>query len=420
MKTFLAFLMVVSTILLAVAKPATKLIIHRDDSLLSNLSAADIEHSMARFAYLYAKLAGVVGEVVPQNTLFFVNVSIGEPLVPQLLALDTSTGLLWVQCVPCINCATHSSPTFNPSMSATYTSLPCKSLYCRQLPIINGCDFEEHCRYAIPGDDNTMTEGHLATEKFTFITSDEGISDVSNVVFGCGHQNRADLGKRNGVLGLGPDHESNISLPYQLGSKTFSYCIGDINDPHYDYNRLIIGDRAKIEGDSTPMEIHKGLYHLSLEGISVGEKRLNIRPGIFERDSMGNGGVVIDSSSTVTYLVRGGFEPLSAEVQSLMDGLLNRVSNPKRDDHLCYNGDITRDLTGFPVVTFHFARGAEMALDVNSLFRQHSPNVFCMEVLVSHQMSLLGIMAQQSYNVGYDLNGMNIYFQRIDCELVDE
>ena len=33
--------------------------------------------------------------------------------------------------------------------------------------------------------------------------------------------------------------------------------------------------------------------------------------------------------------------------------------------------------------------------------------------------SPIGMLAQQNYNVGYDLNGMRVYFQRFDCELLD-
>ncbi|TKY54652.1 putative aspartic protease [Spatholobus suberectus] len=33
--------------------------------------------------------------------------------------------------------------------------------------------------------------------------------------------------------------------------------------------------------------------------------------------------------------------------------------------------------------------------------------------------SSIGMLAQQNYNVGYDLNEVRLYFQRIDCELLD-
>ncbi|KHN17528.1 Putative aspartic protease [Glycine soja] len=53
-------------------------------------------------------------------------------------------------------------------------------------------------------------------------------------------------------------------------------------------------------------------------------------------------------------------------------------------------------------------------------------NEFCMAVLPGdyfgddyESFSPIGMLAQQNYNVGYDLNGMRVYFQRFDCELLD-
>lgn len=67
-----------------------------------------------------------------------------------------------------------------------------------------------------------------------------------------------------------------------------------------------------------------------------------------------------------------------------------------------------------------------MDLDVTSMFIQTTENEFCMAVLPGdyfrddyESFSPIGMLAQQNYNVGYDLNGMRVYFQRFDCELLD-
>lgn len=44
-------------------------------------------------------------------------------------------------------------------------------------------------------------------------------------------------------------------------------------------------------------------------------------------------------------------------------------------------------------------------LDIESLFYETSPNYFCMAVLASdmNDMSLIGVLALQSYNIAYDI-----------------
>ncbi|XP_059636144.1 aspartic proteinase CDR1-like [Cornus florida] len=429
---------------IAMATPPHRLVtklIHRDsvrspyynpNATTSDHARGAIESSMARYGYLKARKESysfttddVRGDLLPEDhaSALLVNLSIGEPPVPQLVAMDTGSTLLWVQCQPCRSCFNQYSPIFRPSKSSTYAYLPCESSYCDD-PNVGYCGLGDDCVYGKVYGDGTTTEGQLGTEKLTFVTSDEGIISVPNVVFGCGHENKnSGIGKMSGVLGLGPYY---VSLPYQFGSRLFSYCIGNIDDPHYNYHQLIIGEGAKIEGYSTPVTTYRGFYYVTLEGISLGEKRVNIDPTTFKRDSLGKGGVIIDSGSTWTFLAKDGFEPLSREVQELIGGVLEPVAPTDQDGrgHLCYKGILSRDLKGFPVVTFHFAGGADLGLDITSLFQQDGPDVFCMAVLGSDDedrgTSVIGIRAQQYYNIAYDLNYMKLYFQRIDCELLED
>ena len=118
---------------------------------------------------------------------------------------------------------------------------------------------------------------------------------------------------------------------------------------------------------------------------------------------------------------------LSFEVENLLEGVLVLAQQDKHNPYtLCYSGVVSQDLSGFPLVTFHFAEGAVLDLDVTSMFIQTTENEFCMAMLPGNyfgddyeSFSSIGMLAQQNYNVGYDLNRMRVYFQRIDCELLD-
>ncbi|KAF7148262.1 hypothetical protein RHSIM_Rhsim03G0266700 [Rhododendron simsii] len=331
-----------------------------------------IKSSMDRYTYLKARaklsstMDEVRGGVKPDygGVSFLVNFSIGQPLVTQLVVMDTGSNLLWIQCLPCITCFDQLSPIYDPSKSNTYTKLSCNSFYCVFDPFSENCDSARTCSYYLKYDDGSTTRGDLGMEELSFMT---------------------------------------------------------ITDPHYEHNQFIIGDGTKIEGYSTPLEVFNNLYYITLQGISIGEKLLEINSGTFKRVPSGDGGVVIDTGTTDIYLERGGYNSLIEEVQSLASGLLEQVSNVFDDNRLCYKGRVSQDLIGFPAVTFHFDGGADLVLDAEAMFEQNAEAEFCMAVMpAGHQdLTVIGIRAQQYYNVAYDLTDKKFYFQRMDCEVLD-
>ncbi|KAK2970511.1 hypothetical protein RJ640_001716 [Escallonia rubra] len=399
---------------------------HNAKASTSDRAIRAVENSIARLAYLKAvsesSSSDIRGDVIAGDygRIFYVNISIGEPAIPQLVMMDTGSSLLWVRCFPCTFPCFSDKPIFDPSKSSTYSPLPCNSSYC--VASTGHCDSSKNrCSYEIHYIDTANSRGYYALEKLTFVTSDEGTTEVRNVVFGCAQAINEPAEQSSGILGLGA---KKLSLAIRLDSM-FSYCIGNISDPRYTHNRLILGKGAILQGYSTPLEVHRGLYFLSLEGISVGNKKLPIPPVIFQRDQMGNGGVIIDSGATWSYLVRPAFEPLKKEVENLIGGKLKPFRYGDHPDWLCYIGIVTQDLIGFPVVTLHFSGEADLELDIENVFHSTEDRKFCMAVDVVDGKepgvsSVIGVAAQQYLNVGYDLSAGMLYFERIDCELLED
>ena len=360
--------------------------------------------------------SGVIAE--NRRVGFLANISIGSPPIPQLLVMDTGSSLSWTQCRPCTHCFTQALPIFNPPESATYSTVPCDAHNCyHQVPGIL-CR-APHCGFKLYYGDGTTVSGFLGSEEITFETSDEGITSVPRLVFGCATDVVNVMGvlggQISGLLGLGAEMTSLVS---QLGSK-FSYCIGSIWDPQYIHNQLIFGEGAKTEGGTTSLEIIGSFYHIRLDSISVGEKMLDISPQVFELTKDGTRGVVIDSGSTLTYLPKPAFDPLKDEVLSLMNGIVQFVGTENSSP--CFKGVIDRDLVGFPVVTFNFADGVDLALDVKSFFSVASRNTFCMAMAPTNaaNLTIIGVLAQQGYNIAYNLASKTISVQRIDCALLE-
>nr|XP_028962216.1 aspartic proteinase nepenthesin-2-like [Malus domestica] len=163
---------------------------------------------MARLTYLEAKAHYFTDEdirvgLVPRNTAeFMANISIREPQVPQLISIDSGSNVVWVQRLPCTKCLEQTSPIFYPSKSSTYTQFPCSSSNCT----INDdkCDPSNNYKFSRRYAGGSIVDGLVGTEKFTFETSDEGISTVPDVVFGCASHTDPHYGKASGILGLGP------------------------------------------------------------------------------------------------------------------------------------------------------------------------------------------------------------------------
>ncbi|KAI6682322.1 hypothetical protein NL676_036203 [Syzygium grande] len=386
-----------------------------------------LENSVARFAIIEQKMKSCeVNASCSDNIqaklraktsvgVFFVEFYIKDTSHPVLAVMDTGSTHLWVQCIPCENCAQASIPIYDPSTSSTYTNVSCLSEYCEALHRPK-CDERRNCKYEVEYEGARPTEGILARESLIFDTSDEGLLTIPNVVFRCSHESGE---KPNAVMGVVGLNYNKLSLATQLGGK-FSYCVGKVKDPSYGYNQLILGEGAILEGDSTPLDLYEGFYFVTLEGISLGGVMLNIPRATFERRASGKGGVIIDSGGESSVLIQRAYEELANAVRDMTE-LKSWFKPYEEPNALCFIGDVNNDTKGFPIVTFHFSGGAELGLEAESLFTQSSPTYFCMTMLENpDDYSVIGMNAQQFYNVGYDISGKKLYLRRMDCELLDE
>ncbi|CAN1165837.1 Probable aspartic protease At2g35615 [Linum perenne] len=363
-----------------------------------------------------------------RHNLFHVNLSIGQPPVPQLVIMDTGSEMLWVKCFPCSPCSQVPSVTlFDPLKSKTYVPRPCT----RACPKCSGKDAGEQppvdCMYEIYYIDDTHSEGVYATDQLTFSTSDDGFVTIPDMQFGCsslisGIGNQDDI--INGVFGLSGS-TSRAGLPYgekppinKLGFH-FSYCIGSIFDSSYPYNHLTIGDESDLLGYSTPYHNNpRGDYFVQLTNISLGGKQtLDIEDRVFRM--MSAAGIVVDSGSNIMLLHRIAFEVVKAQVKKMASSILT-IAPVRESFELCYKGSVNVDARGFPVMALQFMDDVVVEMNNEGMFIQVDDNTFCLAIVRSSDISVIGIMAQQGYNVGYDLKALRIYFQPLDCQNLEE
>uniref|UniRef100_A0A803L0F9 Peptidase A1 domain-containing protein n=1 Tax=Chenopodium quinoa TaxID=63459 RepID=A0A803L0F9_CHEQI len=332
----------------------------------------------------------IVGDGVPNGGSYLMKISLGTPEVEFLAVADTGSDLIWVQCQPCNTCIQQQSPLFDPSISSSYQS-------------------SSPCAYHYGYGDHTQTNGILASETLSLSSPDATSPSISSTsVFGCGTDNQGALGiQGEGIVGLGTGPSSLIS---QLGPKInykFSYCLAPLTSEVS--STLTFGaDVTSPEVVSTPFQIGQPptFYHLTLDSISVGDSENPVQIPV-EMD------VIIDSGTTLTMLP-------SSIYNNLRDALVNAigpntVSSPIEGYDLCYN---TGDSGQFspPDVVFQL-QGADVVLKAISTFRQLE-DVSCLAMLAtkaSDSIPIFGNIAQVNFEVGYDLQAMQVSFAPADC-----
>lgn len=375
--------------------------------------------------------------------------------------MDTGSDLTWVPCgnlsFDCMDCDDYRNnklmATFSPSYSSSSSRDSCSSRFCIDIHssdnsldpcAIAGCSLttllRATCSRPCPSFAYTYGQGDVLGSLTRDTLKVHGTSpgktwQIPNFCFGCvGSTYREPIGIAG--FGRGP-----LSLPFQLGflHKGFSHCFLPFkfaNNPNIS-SPLVVGDVAvsvKENLQFTPMLksfMYPNYYYIGLEAITVGngsaaaEVPLSLR----EFDSLGNGGMLIDSGTTYTHLP----EPLYSQLVSVLQSL---ISYPRAGDveersgfDLCYripcpNGSVA-DRVPLPAITLHFLNNVSLELPQgNHFYAMAAPSnwtvVKCwlfqsMEEGEEGPAGVFGSFQQQNVEVVYDLERERIGFRPMDC-----
>uniref|UniRef100_A0A0E0I1L2 Peptidase A1 domain-containing protein n=1 Tax=Oryza nivara TaxID=4536 RepID=A0A0E0I1L2_ORYNI len=344
------------------------------------------------------------------------DLSIGTPPVTFSVLADTGSSLIWTQCAPCTKCAARPAPPFQPASSSTFSKLPCASSLCQFLTSPYRTCNATGCVYYYPYGMG-FTAGYLATE-----TLHVGGASFPGVAFGCSTENGVG-NSSSGIVGLG---RSPLSLVSQVGVGRFSYCLR--SDMAAGDSPILFGSLANITGgnvQSTPLLENPEMpsssyYYVNLTGITVGATDLPVTSttfGFTRGAGAGlGGGTIVDSGTTLTYLVKEGYAMVKRAFLSQMAmANLTTVNGTRFGFDLCF------DATGgggggvpVPKLVLRFAGGAEYAVRRRSYFgvvamdSQGRAAVECLLVLPASEklsISIIGNVMQMDLHVLYDLDG---------------
>jgi len=361
--------------------------------------------------------APVVSGLTMGSGEYFVQLSIGTPAKSTYLVVDTGSDILWLQCSPCANCYQQAGPVFNPLASSTYATVRCGSKLCLDLDI-SGCQ-QSDCLYQVDYGDGSFTLGDFSTDTVTLdsATTAGGQVVLNSIPMGCGHDNEGYFVGAAGLLGLG---KGPLSFPSQVGAAIgdkFSYCLTDRETDTTDRSLLIFGDAAVPAGVTFTPQVKNAkistFYYLQMTGISVGGDLLSIPAHVFQLDASGDGGVIIDSGTSVTRLANAAYIAMRDAFRAATRKLTSTTGFSLFDT--CY------DLVGMttvnvPTVTLHFQNGADMDLPAsNYLIPVDNSNTYCFAFAGTTGPSIIGNIQQQGFRVVYDNVNYQVGFVPGQC-----
>ncbi|KAM7512304.1 hypothetical protein LguiB_011179 [Lonicera macranthoides] len=153
----------------------------------------------------------------------------------------------------------------------------------------------------------------------------------------------------------------------------------------------------------TGLMYHESNYYLTLEAISIGDKKLEYPSPIVE------GNMIIDSGSILSYFDTYFHMDIEREVEKVINA--KSVEDPLKILHVCYR---TQDNITIPTITMHF-RGADVMLNAENTFVKTSKDVMCLAFAAQDRISIFGNLAQINYLVGYNLKKNTISFKLTSC-----
>ncbi|CAL0312454.1 unnamed protein product [Lupinus luteus] len=334
--------------------------------------------------------APIISGTAQHSGEYFTRIGVGHPAKQFYLFLDTGSDITWLQCKPCYQCYKQSDPIFDPTKSTSYKSLTCKARQCKDTELTS-C-INNTCQYNVYYGDGSLSVGDLMTETVSFAST----GSVKRVAIGCGHFNTGLFVGAAGILALG---SGPLSFHSQIKATSFSYCLVNRDSRKsstLEFNSPRPSDSLTTRLLKNPQQ--SSLYYVEFKGIKVGGKNVVVPKSTFKIEKNGEGGMVIDSGTTVTRLEPRAYESVRDEFRLLTEDLKRARGPPLFDT--CY------DFWGMsevevPTVSFEVSEGKLWTLPAeNYLIPVDENGTYCFAFATSNfPVSILGNVQQQGNSI---------------------
>ncbi|KNA18062.1 hypothetical protein SOVF_074020 [Spinacia oleracea] len=378
---------------------------------------------------------------------YFAGISIGTPPQNLMLVADTGSDLTWIKCSACRgpNCTTTHPPNsaFFPRHSLSFRPTHCYAPACQLVPHSPDsahCTrphtrLHSSCLYDYSYADGSTTSGIFSRETTSFNSTSGKLIHVPNLSFGCGFHASgpavSDTGfdGATGVMGLG---RGPISFAAQLGRRfgnKFSYCLQDYTFSPPPISYLMIGGghdvvlkKEKGKGyhpvRSTPLIQSKPsptFYYISIQTVIIDGVKLPINPSVWALDNLGNGGTVIDSGTTLTFVPEAAYREILTVMRKRVK--LPQLGELTQQFDLCVNtSGVNRP--SLPRMSFILGGDSVFNPPPRNYFIDVAEDVKCLAlqtVISPSGFSVIGNLMQQGFLFEFDNDGSRLLFSRNGC-----
>ncbi|KAJ0098227.1 hypothetical protein Patl1_29163 [Pistacia atlantica] len=335
----------------------------------------------------------------PLGFLYYANVSLGTPPLSYLVALDTGSDLFWLPCdcgSNCIHGLNSSSGQviikfniYSPNASSTSSKVTCNSSLCEsqnQCPSASSnCPYQ--VRYLSAG---TSSTGTLVEDVLHLITNDNKPQPVNpRITFGCGRVQTGlllDGAAPNGLFGLGVDKQSVPSILATQGliPNSFSMCFATDG-----LGRISFGDQGSSGQGETPFSLGQShpTYYVTITKIDVGGSASDLEFA-----------AIFDSGTSFTLLSDPAYTQISETFNNLTQGkrFTSEISELPFDSSNQSN-------VSYPYVNLTMKGGNPYHVnDPIIIVSDEDINVYCLGVVKSDGVNLIGQNFMSGYNIVFD------------------
>ncbi|OAY42977.1 probable aspartyl protease At4g16563 [Manihot esculenta] len=381
---------------------------------------------------------------------YSMSLSFGTPPQTIQFIMDTGSSLVWFPCTSrylCAGCNFPNTdltkiPKFMPKLSSSSKLVGCSNPKCAW---IFGSNVHSKCQSCDPSNKNCTescppyiiqyglgsTAGRLLLESLDFPNK-----TIADFLVGC---SIISTRQPEGIAGFG---RSSESLPLQLGLKKFSYCLLSRRFDDTQVSSNLILDMGPDTGEAntpglsyTPFAKNTArsnaafqeYYYVTLRKIIVGDHHVKIPYNFLVPQSDGNGGTIVDSGSTFTFMEGPVFELVAKAFEKQMANytIASGVQN-QTGLRPCFDISDGKSVI-VPELIFKFKGGAKMKLPLANYFAFVDMGVICLTIVSDNAGApggpnggegpaiILGNFQQQNFYMEYDLENERFGFKQQSC-----